>query len=405
MIYSNIKEFFDKELNIKKFDKNLYDSLLQFKNNWITKNEDHLLFLNSGLLGAHKVVFKTSDEEEIINDILNNDREYLQKQLYKVKGINKDFKVTSNIFYNLMIYLVYNFINNSTLPKKDKTEAATLCMELFYYKVISSLLSRRFIYLLDKATATSIYESLNYKFLIKKYGTWDKLFKEKAKDVVDIKGLHFKRLLKYNKTEEWSYIISDSQLRIRDVVNNVFRVTVDFIKNGEILKSESLTHKDAEGELVVKELTDFDKSFINKVINLLDIKYDLIKPELILIIEKFNISSVKGDLKTILNYISSIEETKEKEHIKNIIETSLIYSMDYVKANPIIENIDKQNVVKIINVLKGFWNSSKVKEAKIKEIKLEGEKIVKKAINKSTRIRISSGRTNLFIYLFILSLL
>ena len=170
MSYKTLDEVYDIFLK-KEIGNELYLALKFFRINWTQKSDDYIEFLGNNLTGVQPIRFSTLDEQTFYN-ILNVDHDSLQKELYKVKGINKDFRTISNATYLTLVYLMHKFSITRELDNKTKEDAVKELYYIFCYKVISSLNSHYFKYNIDVSIAKAINERMTARYLVKRFNSW-----------------------------------------------------------------------------------------------------------------------------------------------------------------------------------------------------------------------------------------
>src|SRR5690554_5279886 len=101
----SLKEVFDRQFDQVKFDRQLCQRIIRFSNAFMTRNDDHSAFFGGVLLGVHPIRFLESDREAWYEDVLDIDEELLLADFRKVKSINHEFKVMSDVFNYTPVYL------------------------------------------------------------------------------------------------------------------------------------------------------------------------------------------------------------------------------------------------------------------------------------------------------------
>lgn len=165
----------------------------------------------------------------------------------EISSVDANYKVASDPFNLFCTYLVY-LVHNSKLSEKQKYELEMKILLFLQYKFFTSLVSHRFQYRANEETMQALYESLNAKFDIKKYGTWRKVMEVRAEEFLAKDSIHYKTISEYNDDKKIIYFISDVQTRIRNQINIVTSEYMSFKKNMDTFGSYSHVGSDLEGE-------------------------------------------------------------------------------------------------------------------------------------------------------------
>jgi hypothetical protein len=396
-MYKDLKELFTHHFRHTPIDAKLHQEIKQFRLQWANKNEVHIEFLGGNLLGPYPIRFSQYDFDAIMIDVLGLDSMVLQQDLYTVPGINKEFKVSSDALYQTMIYLIRTFLLEAKFKEKDRIDAAKECYYIFAYRAISSLVYRYFRYPLDKQIALAVTEKMSNRYLIKKLGSWQKVFEYRAEDIVSPRGIHAQRLRRYTVRDAVE-IANDLQGRIRDTVKYIFSLTLEVIESGAYVKSQSLTITDVDGNEVVRDMTDNMDKYVSYLWTTVQVPGALIKHELVQLVYATVSSMHSGDLETALRYITSVDDEEVRDRIHHLIEDVISYSIQYLNSKEMTQ-MDLAHADKILLLLRGFWMSSKVTEARIKEVKSLGDWLAYKAIRRKSRARVNALRVGIFLYL------
>ena len=392
---NDFTELFNKYFNgtdLKKLHKNL--RMYRFK--WMNKNQTHVEFLSSNLMGVHPIRFTKDDEEEFFETMLHIDVKELTKELYKVKGIYKERKVSSNPMYNTCIYMMHLF-QTSNMKKEDKDSAIREIFLIATYKMFSSLMSHNFSFNLDIDIANTLYETISKRYLIRQLGSWEAVFEYRSNDVICPEGLHCERITKVDGVKS-SYAISDIQGRYRSMFKELYAVINEIINNNEKRLTTSLNSKDLDGQDAVSDVNNLNKNYFMYIDNIIYKKADFVKEDILLIVSEMFKNVKKDDLRAVLNYMSD-EYLKDNKRIKSLIEHSLKANINYLNVNKMNPPYDLR-IVSVVRHLKGFWSSSKVKDPDLKKAKKLVYSISKDVTKKKTKWLTVSLGMSVSVYIF-----
>ena len=248
-IYSDINNFFGRYITV---DNELMKRIKQFRMEWAIKkidsNTSNLDFLSGVTMGVQRVRFSTMDEGILFREVLRIDGPVLQKELYRVKGINKDWAVSRNIIYQTLLYI----IKEAEIRNYD----VELIKEVYYvmaYKMITSMLSTRFKdFTLDPRIANLVVEKMSGKFILKQLGSWHKYFEYRASFILPGSKLAEKMMKKYD-VELSIDILSYIQGTIKSTVNRVYSVIVEVYNSDNTIDTNTMLKLENE-EMVLSDL-------------------------------------------------------------------------------------------------------------------------------------------------------
>jgi len=398
-MFKDIKDVFDKHLHGIKYDKALYNKLKLFRINWSVKSDDYIDFLGGNLIGVQDIRFSTRDEDAFFVDILNIDQNNLKMDIFNTKGINPSWKVSSNPTYLTLLYLMYAFYNSKDIDK----DLENVLRELYYifaYKAISSLIMNGFKFTVKPAIAKATYERLSNRFIIKKIGSWQKLFTYRSLDIMPTNGLHNKAIKRFT-TDDAIKIANDVQGRIRDTFKNIYGVMVEVINEdiGLINTTTNVT-KDSEGDEKNADITHRQDKYIIYLNSIISKPSDFVHEDVLIIIATVLPNLDINLLRTALLHISKVYVPNSKI---DIIKSSMLANIEYLNSKNYSGDYLK-DIIGILVALKGMWSSSRVKIDDVAIVKKEVYDIVKKAIDKKSKWVIVTTTIGVFLYVFLRSI-
>lgn len=379
----------------------LLDKLKRFRHMWGSKDVTYIEFLSSGLIGMHPIRFSDQDDDILFRDILNIDKEEIQKEFYKTPGIVKAYKVSSNAT-NIVLVCLLSLVWKTSLPEDIKIDAMKDIYHIFAYKQIGSMYSHWFKYETPLPIAKAVFESLTDKYLIKKLGTWENLFNHQAKVLLPPKGSVTKKLIS-GTTDDIVKVINDFQNRIRDILKNIYIKLIEVKEgNNNLIKTtnqHNLLSDDDGGTNGLKEMTDNPNKYIVYLKSIINQATDFINKDYIYLVSKFNKNIDNKKLEEVLFYISqNILDLDKEDFISPIIESSLVY----LKSKK-IHNY-KTQLLDCLKLLTGYFKASKVPDVNLRNAKQKLYKITEEALNINTKWVITPIVLSICLYLFIRSI-
>lgn len=399
-MYKDIKDVFKVYLKDVTFDKKFLDKLIRFRIGWINRNNEHMDFIGSNLLGVHTIKFTVLDEETLFMDILDINESKLKKDLMSLEDIDPSRRTTSNVVYLTLTYLMHGFMTSKHLNNSLKEHAVKEIYFIFAYKAMSSLYSHYFKYPVKKDIAIAVHEKLSNKFYIKKYNTWQEVFNKRA-DVLTKDGLHFDRVKEFT-TYDATRIIMDLQGRLRDTVKIMFLLILDVVNNNESIRSTTLDVMDEDGEEHVRDIIDRPDIYARYIKSIVFKHSDFINVDLMYVVN--NLIDLQGNksLYIVLNHISENSISKRKD-TDLIIDNSLNLSIAYLSKLNIVKDYES-NLSNILNILKNYYNGSRVKDRDMDNLKKVLKKVYIESTGNSGKTVLASVRVGVILYIFLRSL-
>lgn len=394
----DIKDVFYYHLNGLNFDKELINKLNMFRLAWSQKDDIYIEFLGSNLLGVHPIRFSENDENNILVNILNIDKNTLKTDIFNLEDIKKNWKITSNAANLTLMYLMHGFIK-SDLSKELKEEALKLCYYIFAYKIMGSLIAWYFKFNVEIPIAKAVYERLSNRFLIKKYGTWQAVFEHRAADVLP-GGTHYRRLEELT-TIDAMYALSDLQGRLREIVKYIYTVLIEVKNNNEKIYSTSVIEKDEEGEQV-KDNTNRPDMYVGYLRSVFNSKTDFINDDLVYLVTKINNKLDIDKFVQTLQYMSDNLQPKIGDK-DDILEHTINITISYLRTKNIVGDYHSK-AYEILMLMKGYWSSSSVKDVEVKYLKKYTYDIAEKATGKKTSWMLATISISVLLYIFLRSI-
>jgi len=377
----------------------LLKELSTFKIKWMVRNKkgfaEHIDFLSSDLIGVYPVMFSKDDVLELF-DILDIDYKALKKDIKRVSDINPEFRNITEPVYVIMLYIMYR-VNIGKFSTKVKEEMRVVLVNIFIYKMVSSILHHYYgNYNVDMNNAILTREKLHGNSLLSKLGSWNNVINHFTIAITE-DGLHSKRLRKNFKTNDLTYIISNTKTSINSFVYNSNLILLH-IKEDESNHTLNKSYAEGSDGAIMQDHKNIHKELM-RVSSLLLATGDFRNNDVIDILYTTYLGLDRRDL---VNGIEIIEElhrsdTKELNNIIDLLFETTIYYLYIDKLHPPYT----RSILQTISYLKNYYTSSRVKDKRLTKVKKYITKAMKKRITSNNRR--STGIANtVMVYIFIL---
>lgn len=392
---------FDSYFGKYKFDKNLGKAIIGFHVRYLNQNPDHIAFFSGNLIGTPVIRFKDSDLNRFFEMFPTVDYEALSRDIKNLPSINREYKISSDTFNQTIFYFIHRFLTSNLLNQKEKELYAFNCGICFFYRCIAALMSDYFRYEANKSIAMATFARLSNKHLIKQFGSWQRLFEYRAKELSRVGSIHRDALLRYNDDYKIVYAINDAQGRVRDAVKNYYSVFADVIERGESIGSSSSTIVNLEGEETIKDKTDGVEKHLSYIHSIVGDTHTFVKDEFVNVIVSINKNTSAKMVKTVLTWISeNYTIVEQKKLIDSFIDKTYVYCVHLLDYG--VTNIDKRDFSKRLITLKNMLLSTRSQDPELEVIRELGKKIIensqKTSISKSLML---STRTSVMLYLYL----
>lgn len=389
-----VKRVFDALAKDLVIDSRWLRQLRQYVYNFYTRDSDHIEFFGSGLLGTHRIVYKTSDRKEWFSSIIDVDEVVLRDEVINCKHINKDYKVSSSPFNLSVVYLMHR-VQLSSLTSSQKHEALVSLVMMFHYRVMTSIMNHYFGYLANRKTAEAAYNALTLRFDIKRLGSWNALFQQRAESIIDPRaGIHYQTFTKLNDDKKIVYMLNDIESRLKSVINDYSRVfytvrgqdLVNTTDSGFVLLDGKLVVKDVQGNIAQK------KDFVETT---LQSEGSFYKEELVQYAIKGMNRTPPDRFKSLVKEFPYFYQSKKGQPARQFVEQTLTHMFGYLSQN----NIKQTDIRQVMIRLRGAYTSNKSTNPLLFTLRDNGDDIVAKLTGVKTRSTVTAMRTSLMMYL------
>lgn len=395
-----IKQIFDEQFSHVKFDRKLAKELYNYQLSFL-KTKDHLEFIGGNLLGVQQVRFKDRDVLKLF-DILDVDFSELSHALKKATNVNQNYKISSDVF-NLSIFYMLHRFEVSDLDDGSKHRAKYDCAMLFNYRTIAALISNGFRYKTDPAVMQIAYSNLSNKFLIKRLGSWGKVFDYRSNDLIGKDSIHLDTINKFDDDFSIIYAINDAQGRIRDIFKSYYSEFMKVHQSGLKIQSTASSSIDKNGDERIMEKVGNIESVVNDIMNTLNEEHAFIKDDLVSVISSSNVNTSTRSIRMVLLYLVDNYHDHSHAAIEDFVKGIIIYTFALLKEHA--SGINRRDYSKLLELLKNLYLSSRTEEPELLRLRDLGETIVRDALEHGSKSLIYSTRTSIILYISLLAII
>lgn len=397
----DIKPIMEKYTSHWVLNAKLAKQLANFVKHFINLNEDHVEYFGGNLTGVHRVRFGTSERLMLTEDILDIDDLAIQREIKRLPHIEATWVRGTDGLNLALLYLVHKLAIDTSLSSKAKYDMQVSALLILQYKFVSSILTYYFKYLVKPEVALAVYQSLSGKYHIKKYKTWQAVFLARCHDILVSEDTHRKTIQTFEPDSKVQYMITDIQGRHKQMIINIYGVTIDIKESGN--KVNSLTGLiELDGDLALRDITRVQNDYLNYIKKVAINKNEFIKEDLVEVIDSSITTMPRKQFYDVLLLVSSNAAARDKQTIE-LIEEIIFNSFAFFSENKKVVT-DIKDLPNVLKVIKDLYTAGKSTNPSILKSRKIGEKIAKKATSTTSSTTISGLRTGLILYILLRAL-
>jgi len=394
-----IKQVYDELCVDLVADKYLVDRIRKYKSGFINKNEDHIAFFGGNLLGVEIVRHTKMDRDAFFQDVMGLDEHDARQLIIKTPLIDSDWARLSDPYNTAALYLLYRLHNSNKLTIKEKEQAKINVFYMLQVKLFTSLLSHYYDKPASIEEAKATYASLDLKWGIKKAGSWDLWFTQRAEDFLKPNAIHARVVTHYAPDSRVTYAVTEPQDRLREVVKKIFQVHMDIRRNGGRIRTTTATLV-IDGELMLKSNTNDNKRYVTYIQSVMNDPNTFIREEVVTVVREMVGTVSEGLFWELLKWVCTAHSGRTKVKTAELAEELVLHAIDYIQVNRIdVKSVD--NLAGLVSKLKDLYGASRMKDQGLIKARAYAEEIVRKAKLSKSESQIASLRTALELYIVV----
>nr|DAS51271.1 MAG TPA: hypothetical protein [Caudoviricetes sp.] len=402
-MYRNMKDLINDVFRDVTIDKKFIQKLDQYIYKWKYKKSgsaDHASFLGGNLIGVDKIIFSDADAEQFYKNIVYQSEDRMKDAYSQLDGINTSFNVASNPFYLTNVTLMH-MVYVSKLSNFEKNKALEDLGLIIGFKMFSSMYNHFFSRSTSTDISKAVYENLNGKYILKKYGTWYDVFVYRANDVKP-KGI-FEAKLKSFSVDDAVKVVTGIHTRFKDMLINLYREVLSTMENNDriTLDSKIVSGDGDETSDMFKDTVSEHVRYVQFIKSVINSETDLVNDSYIYLITHVIPRCSKDKLEELLLGLSKVPYPTDPND--DYVEKILVSSFAYLTSKGITNGYYKQ-VQKCLVYLKNYWSAGNIKDPVASEAKKMSIYIVENIIGTKNRNIIPSIAIGFTLYIFCLAI-
>lgn len=392
-----VKSVWDEETTHWKLDRSFAKKIVQYEHQFINQREENLEFLGGALLGTPRFRFFDSDRERWFDELLELDDIGLRRRIHGLSEVDVNHHVSSDVFNLSVLYLVHRLFH-SNLSEKERHAGQMSALKVLHYRFLSSLMAHNFKYEPDRRIAEAVYAQLNYRFSLKRLGSWGALIHERCEDILAEDSIHYKTLHEFEPfVGGINYSLNDIQGRIREVVKKLVSLFYE-IRDTDVRVSHKSAHVELDGDVELRDIIRTEQKYHRYIFDVLIDRSTFIRSELTEVIEQMMHTMSPKHFHAALVYLSDNAGKRGDRNIEPFVDEIVVHLFEYMRKNKqdFRRNV---NLGQILQQLRSIYMSSRSRDPSLMKIRELGQKIVEKAIDSRNPSVISSVRTGCMMYI------
>lgn len=398
-----LKDVFDEHCDVV-INRNTVKSILTYVDKWRHKDPGHIEFLGGNLVGVSQIMYVIGvDDVNWMDDVLKLDDPLTLKDevstTMRAQGLDPSFMVSGNPLNQSFIWLAHKVFIATTITPAEKEKAMIAIFNMLQYKFLSSIHYRWFRHGANEAIAMAVYESLNRKWGLKKYGTWDGLINARSKDIISKRSLWYDTITKMNDDEDVVAALNDIQGRIKSIMLNLMGRYKE-LRDMDARIAVTGRFTTVGDDVVLKESTNHHERIRERIKGIVPDRNNFILVNLVDALVK-GVDTVNRDLlvKT-LTYLSENYDGRKHKQYEEFVEDTVVYSLDLMRR----EKIPVSDIPAAIIKLRNMFRSSRATEKALLSVRDRAGDLVEDALKTTSKGTIASTRIGVILYIVLRSL-
>lgn len=366
-------------------------------------NDDHLEFFGGQLMGVHPIRFKPTDRDRWFSDVLEIDELDIKDGIASVPTVKAEWKRASDAM-NLSIVWLLHALWQSDLPAPLKHQGMIDTLLILQYKFLCSLMYHFYPYPADRGTMEAAYAAMSRRYALKQAGSWNKLLRIRAEEIISNTGVHKNAYRKFNDDQATINMVSDIQGRLKKIVKTMTELFYQMRATGKRVGTDSLTLIN-DGQAFANESSKKWPSYIRYAHQILDDPRSFIKPELINLVADLQHTVDPRRLEEALDWMSlnhresfpHWQPRTQRPYIEEFVDEVLLYAFELMTKQKHL--IVKNEVGPVLAQLRTLYMASRMVDPSLIKAKDMADRIVEASVKSRNPSMLASVRTSIQLYL------
>lgn len=353
-----------------------------FLNGIYTKNENHVRFFGSVMVGVDKVYFDEGDFNYLWDILVEQDRDEVQGALHAVPYINPKWKVGGNATNHLILYLIHRVLIANGISERVREATCINLLVLIQFKFVTTMLQNDYPFPVNRELSMAVYNQLSKRFLLRQVDSWKEFFLLRANTMFegtnqrkDLRGI----LEAYKDDKLITNSVTGISSNLRDIMNEYRTVFFAVKDQPDRISLDSRIGVNAEGEATFKDNLTNPIRYHNYLESNINKTETFLNDDLVTILTTAGKSRYKPVRKT-LAYIAENYGQPRQQNIQDFVDNALQFGLSKLQEN----NKDLRNIRGVYECLAGSFSSSRSLDPTLEKLKQLGQQIIDRALGSKT---------------------
>lgn len=391
-----------------RIDHALLKRIHQYERAFVNLSSDHVEFFGGQLMGVHPIRFRTQERDEWFTEVIRIDELELRDAIVELPTINSDWKRASDAMNLSCIWLLHAF-HAADLTNAEKHAGMVDTLLILQYKFLASLMAHYYPYPAKRSTMEAVYASLSRRYALKVAGSWNRLLRQRAEEIISPSGIHTKMQTyqKFNNDLAIGNMVADIQGRLRKIIKTMTaRFYETIAAGGGIGVAKSVLEID--GQNVLKDKTRHFSSYIRYLHQVADDPRDFIRKELIDVVVDAQHTVDPRRLEEALEWMSvnhrvpmpRWEPKVEGGYVEAFMDEVLLHAFSLISHKSALIT-GRAGLAPLIAQLRTLYMASRMADPSLLKAKEMADNIVGSSINSRNASVAASVRTGVQLYVIL----
>lgn len=391
-------------------DAALLKRIHQYERSFVNRSRDHVEFFGGNLMGVNPIRFRTIDRDDWFAEVIMVDEIELREGISNLPSINVEWKRASDAMNLSCVWVLYAIYHSEHLTVPQKHEGMVNVLLILQYKFLASLMAHYYPYVADRGTMEAAYASLSKRYQLKVAGSWNRLLRQRAEEVVSPSGIHRKTYQSLTPDAAVIEMVNDIQGRLRKIVKALTEVFYDTkAAGGKIGVEKSVLNID--GQNVMKDKSRQFTSYIRYSHQVLGDVRSYIRKELVEIIVDLHHTTPPKQLEEALEWMCINHSARldkwvpkaEGSYVEAFSNEVLLHAFSLI-TNGQAEFTNRSGLGPFLGQLRALYTASRMADPALLKAKDMANNIVNAAISSRNAAVAASVRTSIQLYVILRAL-
>lgn len=395
----NIKSVIEEDIPNLKVDREFYKDFIRMEQAFVNKKPDHIEFFGGTLTGDKIIRFTDHEFDLFFGDLLMVDEVVLRDKLHALPDINPEFKVSSNVFNLVSVWLMHRALTSEFLNDEQREELAIRVATYMYYHFLTSIFYNFFQYPANPDTAKATYAAMSYRFILKSEGSWSAAIRYRSKHLVDKDSIWRHDLEKMDNDKRIVEMINSANGSIKSMVRYIYDLFITIHNNGKRIKSSS-SLVEIDGEIKIRDKTKGLMVYDTYIRSVACRFEEFYKQELFEVICGVMHTASEHVLLEFMKWFTGNYYDVRGGKPEKIISAIMEHAFEYLAQNTELIR-KKESSVLILKKMKGTYTSSIASNPNLMKIKADVDELIKSSVKIKDPSMVASVRTAFCLYVIL----